>query len=143
MNSHPLPRQIGRFVNIWWFSYIAWLVGFFVLGALAVVLPLLIGAQVIPKEEVKWFALAAATASGLQTFLRCESKAERYHSAYIILNSAKMRYECDGDDRILGVVGAWESGEQTIGAAFAPKRPLHSPRQTRAPGRPHDQSSES
>jgi hypothetical protein len=106
---------------MWWISSTSWLVGFFILGALGIGLPALIASGVIDNPSLtKSLAVTAAVISGLQSFLRCDSRADRFHVAFRYLHTAKLRFEHDEDYPISEVINAYDMGEQLIEAAFAP-----------------------
>ena len=74
---------------------------------------------------MRWIAVVATIVSAFQTFLRCDSRADRFHAAYRGLNSAKMRFENEAEYPVSKVIDAWEGGEQVIGSGFAPRRRDH------------------
>jgi hypothetical protein len=121
MATRSLPPEISKYIRIWWVSSTFWLVGFFVLGAFGIGLPALIASGVIDNPSLtKAVAIAAAVISGLQSFLRCDSRADRFHVAFRYLHTAKLRYEYDEQYPISEVINAYDTGEQLIEAAFAP-----------------------
>ncbi len=119
-----LPPHIEHCVRVWWLSSTAWLIGYFILGALGVALPAVIASGLI--ESLIWtkvLALTASGASGLQLFLRCDLRADKFHVAWRYLVTAKMRYEHQGNFQISEVINAYDKGEQVIESAFAPVEP--------------------
>jgi hypothetical protein len=121
MSMRSLPPEIGRYARIWWVSSTFWLVGFFVLGALGIGLPALIASGLVESATLtKGIAIAASVISGLQTFLKCDSRADRLHVAYRYLKTATFRFEHEDNYPISEVINAYEKGEQSIESAFAP-----------------------
>lgn len=126
MASRSLPPEIERYVVVWWRSSTAWLFGFFVLGALGVGVPALIAAGIVEDTiSSKSLAVFAAIVSGLQTFLRCDSRADRFHVAFRMLNVAKFNFEHIETYPISEVISAYDRGEQLIESAFAPEIDHH------------------
>jgi hypothetical protein len=123
-----LPPHIEHCVRVWWLSSTAWLIGYFILGALGVALPAIVASGLI--ESVAWikvFALTASGASGLQLFLRCDLRADRFHVAWRYLITAKMRYQHQENYPISEVIDSYNKGEQVIESAFAPVDPVPGP----------------
>jgi len=121
MAARSLPPEIGRFSHVWWVSSTLWLVGFFVLGGLGIGLPALIASGVIENVSLtKVIAVAATVVSGLQTFLRCDSRADRLHVAYRYLRTAEFHFMHEENYPVSDLVNAYERGEQLIESAFAP-----------------------
>jgi hypothetical protein len=121
MSKAPVPAHIEHCVRVWWLSSTSWLIGYFILGGLGVALPALVASGLI--ESVTWtkvIALAASGASGVQLFLKCDSRADRFHVAWRYLITAKMRYENQENYPISEVIDAYDKGEQVIESAFAP-----------------------
>jgi hypothetical protein len=131
-----LPPHIENCVRSWWLSSTAWLIGYFILGAIGVALPVVIASGLVESGiGIKLLALMASGASALQLFLRCDLRADRFHIAWRYLIVAKMRYEHQGHYPISEVIDAYDKGEQVIESAFAPVEPV--------PGQPPNSSSQS
>ncbi|WP_316190250.1 MULTISPECIES: hypothetical protein [unclassified Bradyrhizobium] len=122
MANRSLPPEIGKYVSIWWRSSTGWLLLFFALGVTGVGVPALIATGIVQDaNDTKWLALIATIVSGLQTLLRCDSRADRFHVAYRILNAAKFKFEHNENYPVSDVIDAYERGERLIESAFAPE----------------------
>jgi hypothetical protein len=129
MPTRSIPPEIARYARIWWFSSTFWLVGFFVLGALGIGIPAFIASGIISDQTpIKGLAVAATVISGLQTFLRCDSRADRFHVAYRYLHTARFRFEHEESYSISEVISAYDKGEQFIESAFMPSDPSNGSR---------------
>lgn len=119
-----LPTNLSRYVRLWRLSSIAWNSAYHALGAIAVMLPLIIASGLI--EDSLWgklLALGTAAATGLQLFLKCDKRADRFHAAFRLLNYAKLTYENTDDYPLSDVTEAYKTGEEFIWSAFAPIEP--------------------
>jgi hypothetical protein len=121
MSTRSLPAEMDRYVRVWRQHSTAWLIGYFVIGTAGVFLPALIASGLIASDIwTKAVALAAAVISGLQSLLKCDTRANRYHVAWTTLNTAKFRYEYEQDGELSEVISAYNRGEQMIETAFTP-----------------------
>jgi hypothetical protein len=88
-----LPVEFKPYVNGWWYAATIWLNAYFLLGIIGIFLPALIASGLLGPNETKIIALAAATISGLQSFLRCDARADRYHVAWRTINTERLKFE--------------------------------------------------
>jgi hypothetical protein len=121
MHQRSLPEDIGRYVGRWWYCYIFFFTCNFALGTAGVALPALIASGLIlDSDNLKIVAVATAIISGLGTLLKSEVRADRFHAAWRILHTAKLRFEHDEGYTISEVLAIYAQGEQWIESAFAP-----------------------
>jgi len=121
MSEREVPPEFARYQKQWFWSSMSWLIGFFLLGALGILLPALIASRMFEAEKVHAaLAIAATVVSGLQTFLRCDTRADRYHFAYRHLAVAIARFQYGAKASLSSVIDAFEEGERVISTAFAP-----------------------
>jgi len=121
MSGRTLPAQFKPYVKGWW-GHILWLNSHFFIGIIGIFLPALIASGLIGLNQTKIVALAAAVISGLQSFLRCDARADRYHAAWRKINAARLRFENDENYPLSEVITAYENGERLIESAFMPVR---------------------
>jgi hypothetical protein len=95
---------------------------FFVLGGLAIIVPLIIASGLLP-DWTKGLALAAALISGLAAFLKCDERAERFNAAWGEVNAAALRYEHQDNFSERELFDAYERGEKLTQSAFLPSMP--------------------
>ena len=117
----PLPSHFVSCVRTWWLCSLAWYIGYFVLGTLAILLPAIVASGLI--EDIFWtkvIALAASAISGLQLFLKCDLRASQFHLAWRKLITSTLRYEHEEDFPIAEVINAYSEGEKLVGGTIMP-----------------------
>lgn len=121
MPTRAVPAEIGRYIGMWWLCYVFWFTGQFAIGIAGVVLPALIASGLIESTQgIKFTALCAAVISGLNSLLKCEVRADRFHAAWRSLNAAKFKYENDENYAVSDFIATYEQGEKFIESAFLP-----------------------
>jgi hypothetical protein len=117
-----VPDNIRRQLGIWYKSFVAWRISFFILGGLTILVPLVIASGLLP-DWTKGLAFAAAAISGLAAFLKCDERAERFNAAWGEVNAATIRYEHQKNFSINELIDAYERGERLTQSAFLPSKP--------------------
>ena len=121
MAARTIPVEIDYYIRVWRIHSNAWLIGYFVIGIAGILLPATIASGLITSIiATKIVALAAAVISGLQSLLKCDTRANRYHMAWTKLNSARFAYEQTDHTSISEVLSAYSEGEMIIETAFTP-----------------------
>jgi hypothetical protein len=121
MTKRTIPPDIGYYVAAWWAVYVFWFASHFAIGIAGIFLPALIASGLIQNSDsIKIVALCIAAVSGMHSLLKSDLRADRFHAAWRLLNTAKFKYEHDENYSIAELVAVYERGEQIIESAFVP-----------------------